>query len=76
MRTFRIPRCDERPSSGASRILRFTALALFASFVLVILPQLLTPALLNPGWQLGMINTMPGVAILPPVGACLLLLAT
>lgn len=58
-----------------SRILRFSALALFASFVLVILPQLLTPALLNPSWQLGTINALLGVAVLPPVGVCLLLLA-
>ena len=50
-----------------SRVMRLTALALFASFALVVLPQLLTPAQLEPNWQLGLINTMLGVAILPPV---------
>lgn len=59
----------------ACRILRLTSLALFASFTLLLLPQLLTPALLDPDWQLGLINTLLGVAILPLVGICLRLVA-
>ncbi len=63
-----------RPGHEAHDFLRLGALVLFLIFACNWLTALLPLALLNPAWQLGAIQSLHGLAFLPLIGTCLLLL--